>query len=523
MILSASAAVLLSLSGTAGQQDTIVAPRVSGFETLPEATLLLRSSLTLSAGYTTPPGPGHEDGTGGSGNQNYFGGIGWGATDRLTVLFGVGVNDDPALAPIRGERKAQQQIDVAFGARTVLGEVGPASIGLQAAVEAMWVSSDPGLFNAGDDYARAFVRGFALALPITTRPDPVWKATIVPSVAHLASEVMGAEYYGTMVRLGGSARAQVAEAWSVFGSAEFPLGPGYTTLRRDGRLSRLPTWRIGVRFQGTPRAALEAGVTNAAGSTPARRHLTQLSAPVTLYSVAFRYSPTEREPPEESASGPGAPLVALGGITLPGAITLPPHRGRLATTVDSKGAVGVQLAWAFGERIQFELLTARIQGPDAEKRMGAPIGGGYQLRFGPQLMVLDQAKGVPFSLAGRVTVGRDVEDSQGYLLGEAIAVRELRPGLAFVLDPVLIQSGGRSLATLGIAGRLSIAAFEVLPEWRGSLSGDPPVWALGVRLPGLSRLLADVFVTNAGGTLGLGRLLSDPGGARVGLSLNTGL
>ena len=210
MILFVSAALLLSLSGIVAQQDSILAPSVPGFEALPEATLLRRSSLTLNAGYTTPPGPARAEGGGGAGNQNYFGGIGWGASDRLTVLFGLGLNDDPTFAPIRGEQRAQEHVGLALGVRTVIGEVSPVSIGLQAAAEVMWIASDPGLFNAGTDYDSAFVQGFALALPVTARLNSVWTATIVPSVARLPSEVMAAPYYGTMVRLGGGTRAQLS-------------------------------------------------------------------------------------------------------------------------------------------------------------------------------------------------------------------------------------------------------------------------------------------------------------------------
>ena len=55
MILSASATLLFFFSGAAAQQDAILASSVSGLEALPEATLLLRLSLTLNAGYTAPP------------------------------------------------------------------------------------------------------------------------------------------------------------------------------------------------------------------------------------------------------------------------------------------------------------------------------------------------------------------------------------------------------------------------------------------------------------------------------------
>lgn len=518
----APVALFLSLSGFVSPQDTAQVPPVAGFGVVPEATLLSRSSLLLHTGYTTPPGAGQEDGGGGSGNQNYFGGIGWGATDQLTIFFGVGINDDPTFAPIRGERKAQEHLDLSLGFRTGLGEVGRASVGLQGTGELMWIASDPGLWNAGTEYDRALAQGFALAVPITARLNSAWSATIVPSIAHLPGEVMGAQYYGTMVRLGGSVRAQVSETWILAGSAELPMGPGYNTIHRDGRLSRVPTWSVDVRFRGTPRTTLEARLTNSAGSTPSRRHLTQLSNPVTLYSVALRYSPTERESVPESTREPGAPLLSLGGITVPAAVTLPPRGWRLSTTIDSKSAASVRLAWAFGHRFQFELLTTRIQGPDAEKIMKIPIGDGHQILFGPQLLLFDQAAGAPLSLGGRVIVGREWK-KQGYLLGEAVAVRELQPGLSLILNPLFMQSGARSLATVAVAGRFRVAAFEVLPEWRGSFSGERPVWALGFRLPEFGRMVADLFVTNAAGTFGLGRLLSDPDGARVGLALRATL
>jgi len=161
----------------------------------------------------------------------------------------------------------------------------------------------------------------------------------------------------------------------------------------------------------------------------------------------------------------------------------------------------------------------RRSGGSGKQSLEAPIGSGLQYRFGPQVQVLDQAEGADLTLSGRVTVGRDFDDQQGYLLAEAVVSRRVGSTFDITVNPLVIESGGRSLASVGVGARIGVGSVALLPEGRGSFTGEGAVWALGLRLPTVGGIKADLFLTNAGSTLGLGRVLPDPAGARVGLTM----
>jgi hypothetical protein len=446
------------------------------------------------------------------------------------VLLGVSVNDDPTYAPVKGRHIEQQLVAVAVGARARFIDVPRLRAGVQLSTEGLWISSHPGLFNAGPARDTELAPALALDIPFTSPIGARWMVSIVPSFVFLPRDVLGAPFFGHGSRVAGRIDGRFGDAWSVFASGENGLGQGKNALRRDGGFDRLTTWWLGVAYRPTARVAVSASATNAAGGTAATRHLTQLGAPVTLYSLDLRYSPSVDEGLDARSADPASALDGAGGIGVPTAESLPPRHGRLSTTFDSEGALAVRLAWALGRRFQIEVATGRIVGPgtaaalDGDADAGATdIGDGFQYRFGPQIVFIDQTEGARFSLSGRTTVGRDFADQEGYLLIEAVVNRKLNSGVSFSLNPLAVQSGGRSLAAFGLGARVPVGDFAALSEWTASLSGERSTWGIGLRLPRRGRLLADVFVANVGGTLDLGRIVGDPRGARVGLTLNASL
>ena len=331
--------------------------------------------------------------------------------------------------------------------------------------------------------------------------------------------MLGAAFYGTAVRLGARARVKLAHAWTASASSDLVLGPGHNTLDRRGALRRLPAWRVGLRYQSTTRTVLEGYLTNMSGVTPATRHLTLPSTPTTLYGVGIAYTPSVSEPRVRAAQRAREMSRAWGGVTIPSPITMPAGTGLVEGSLDTEGALGFELTRALGRRIQVGLVSTRIRGPDAEAIMDAPIGSGFQYRFATKLTLVDRAVGAPLSVAGRVSLGRDFDDQQGYLVAELIADHGIADGVRLRVNPMIIQSGGRSPVTVAAGAVIRVGRLDVLPEWRVSLSGDPPVGALGLKLPVIGHLAGQLFVTNAGSTVGLGRMLADPGGYRAGLKV----
>jgi len=373
--------------------------------------------------------------------------------------------------------------------------------------------SDPGLFNGGAASAVATVPLAALDLPVTLTRDR-WAVALVPSVALLPGDVMGAPFYGTSVRIGGRGEVEAGAGWSLWAAGEVPLGPGENTLERDGGLRRLPTWRVGVDYRATPRVVLAGAATNAAGATPATRHLTLPSTPTTLYEIGIWYSPVaepaevERGSADVAGDGHAYGGVALDdGVGVLGAASLPAGRGRAAVGIDSDGGLFLSVAHALGRDVAFEILTARARGVEDSGGLGAGIGDGLQYRFGTRIAFAHQDSGAPLSVGSRVTVGRDVDDQQGYLLAEAMLQRRLGGAVRVVLNPVLIQSARRSPTSLGVGTALRAGTFVLLAEGRASFSGEGPVWTAAVRPPAPGSLAVDAFLTNASGPWELGRLL----------------
>jgi hypothetical protein len=370
---------------------------------------------------------------------------------------------------------------------------------------------------------------FALDLPLTLGRGERAGLTLTPSVATLPRSVMGAPYYGTMVRLGAGAHLRLDDRWTLAASGELPLGPGDNVVDDQGALSRTPTWRVGARWRGTPRVALDGYLTNAAGVTPVTRHLTLPSDPRVLYGVGISYTPSVAEPGRGGGSGArpsGIRPRATAGVGLPPYRALAPGRGRVEAALDGAGAWTLHFQHALGHRFQIELLATRLRGPDAPALMEAPLGSSWEYRVAGMLGLADEAEGDPVSWAHRVSVGRDWESQQGYLLAEIVASRRLARGVGLVANPMAVHSGGRSPVSLGLGGRVDVGALSLLPEWRVSFSGHRPVWTLGVAVPGhvagLPALDATLYLTNAGGVRELGRMLADPGGFRAGVVLGVG-
>jgi hypothetical protein len=355
--------------------------------------------------------------------------------------------------------------------------------------------------------------------------------SLAPSIAVLPDHIMGAAYYGAMARLGAQGLVAFGRDWTLAAAGDLMLGPGHNVVDRDGRFRRTPTWRLGIRWQATRRVTLDGHLTNAAGVTPATRHLTLTGDPRTLYGVGITYSPSPAEPaPRMAARSDLDRADGNGGVMIPPHRTLTPGRGRVETIMDSRGGWGVHFAHALGLRFQIELLTTRLRGPEVATLLESGVASSWEYRIAGQLALADEAEGDALSWSHRVSIGRDWDDQQGYLLAEIIASRRAGRGLRLVVNPLVAHTGGRSPVSVGVGARVSAGPLALLPEWRGSFTGERPVWSLGLApggrrgLPGPGRWGLDVrlFVTNAAGPRELGRVLADPRGFRVGAVLGVG-
>lgn len=483
----------------------LAGPRLSD---LPEALSgQAAPGLRILTGYASPfraAEAGTSGGAIGTGNQSYQGEVSWRTEGGRRFLVGIEVNDDPTWGPVRGRRRGKSLVTpaLAFEDRLIGGS--GLALGLRATVQAVWQGSDPGLFNAGPERDERRFAAYALELPLTLASrDRRSALTFVPSVATLPRTLMGATYYGTALRLGLAGRHDLGAGWRLGAAIELPLGPGDNVVDREGGFRRTAVWWASVGWRAAARVALDATLGNAAGVTPATRHLTLPSAPRVLYGVGIRYTPTASEPPH------GVPPTAF---TRPGG-------GRIESALDTRGAWALAAVQSLGHRFAVEVLATRLRGADAPARLEADVGSSWEYRFALALGVGDQADGGWLTWTPRVSVGRDADDQQGYMLAEVLAERRLGARWSLTANPVVIHSGGRSPAAVGAGLRYEVAGVALSGRGHASLGGEGPVWNADAEAPlplgDPSALRVRLTVTNASGPLGVGRVLADPRGFRL--------
>ncbi len=457
----------------------------------------------------------------GTGNQSYQGEIAWWPAERLALQLGIEVNDDPTWGPVRGRRRAKSLVTPALALQGRLGSWRALALGYRATAQAVWQGSDPGLFNAGPVRDERRFAAFSLEVPLTVQAaGGATRFTLVPSVATLPSVLMGAGYYGTTARLGASLRREFGTRFAARGAVEVPIGPGDNVVDADGHFRRTAAWWLALAWHATDRVALDAALTNAAGVTPVTRHLTLPGSVETLYAVGIRYTPSVTEPPPAGGSSGAA-----GAAGRPGPLVRP-GRGRVETFADTRGAWAVHASQGLGRRFQIELLATRLQGADAPAILEADLGSSWEYRIGASLALSDEAEGAPLTWVHRVSVGRDWDDQQGYLLAEIRAERHLGGRWSLAVNPLAIHSGGRSPLGVGADIRMRASALTGFAGGHGSFTGERPVWRVGAETPLAAGRSLDVRLrvtaTNASGSSGVGRVLADPRGFRLGLGVAVG-
>jgi hypothetical protein len=121
----------------------------------------------------------------------------------------------------------------------------------------------------------------AIQLPISYKITRGLQAHFTPTLAILPEEIRGGEFYGTSFILGGGLSWQPVRLVGFFADVNYPVGPGGNTVRsEDGDIVRRPVWSGGVRFNlpefNRVNISLDLYATNAMGTTPATRALSQL-------------------------------------------------------------------------------------------------------------------------------------------------------------------------------------------------------------------------------------------------------
>ena len=487
----------------------------------------------MELGQTSTFGGARAEGGGGTGNQTYHGWIAAGLPGRVAVLGFLQGNDDPTWARLDGIRFRQETFTAGGGLRVVVGERGGLALAAQATLERLELKSDPGLFTRDEGMRRTAHRAISASVMAGLGMGDDWRLTVSPGAVFLPREVNGLPYYGWTGLLGLGVEGRLKPRWRVFFAGEVPTGPGGNSLAGIQQFRRTPVVSAGIVYDAGPRTRVTLFMTNSAGGSPATRHLTQVGEVPAQWGARVRFSPTApdgpvAEPAAGSSTSPPTPpregadrgSPASGGVAVSGAATVPAWRAELRAALSRDGGRSARLRLGLSRISELELGAVQVPGLNAGPELGLRVGGGLHYRMGGKLVLRKEGRDGAVGVAARVSVGRDAETLQGYLVAELpVNVRVSRLA-SLTLAPLLLRTGGESPLALAAAAVVAgPSGTEFVLEPTVLLAGGPPPWILALRLPARWGVQGELFVTTARSTLGVGRFLETGASPHWGLSL----
>ncbi|MCP9822197.1 hypothetical protein [Cyanobium sp. L1E-Cus] len=501
---------------------------------LPTAWFLDESLAQLSFQQVSP---GDGGAAGGSGNQNYGFRADVGLSRALLLSLTYTYADDPLYAAIPSRPSQPANYWNAAGA-SLRGRLagGPNwQLAAEGALELFTVGSGcggtvscdgpgtPNIFN--DSGQLVFTRNWvgALSLPLTWQASRQLQLSLVPAVSFLpdsqgSGQGGAGEFYGTTISLGLGASYRLGNQVQLFASGLLPFGPGTNAFDGDLVYSRVPILTAGANIAVNPRIGLEASITNGFGLSPATAILALPSAPTEpMLNGRFTWNPGAMDSPSPRYTRRQASL-ALGGLSVNTALTPADGTTQLWLNGDSRGNLFGGAGYSVSNDFQFQIAGGLFNGIEPRNSYVNTFAGngGLNLRFGGKAMVFRPSKKLPLWAAGRISVGRNEDESskQGYLFFETMNTWEASPTLAFHLNPKLALNGDGTSWGVGLAANLQLGRrFQLIPEINlvaTDLGGDNGSnGSLALRWLASASTTLDVYVSNAAGLYDLGQLLGN--------------
>ena len=513
-------------------------------EAVPTALQLSDLESQLSVFQLAPFGGGRQGGGGGTGNQNYGARLDAGLTDQLQISAFYSVADDPLYAPIAGKATQPANFWESYGGalqwRLFGSKTGTWKLAIAGSLEGWTVgsggcdafsckgqiSASANIFNNSGSRVQTTNLVGSLALPITWQAQPTLALTFTPGVSFLPSSQGAGQggsgpFYGNSISVAAGASWRPIPSLTLFGSGLIPLGPGSNSFNSDLVFSRVPIVTTGINWAINPRIALEGQLTNGWGATPATALLALPSNNRLGYSGRFVFTPGAIDTPQATMT-PRQRSLALGGLTVNTALVPPRGTTELWANGDSQGNGFGYIGYSLSNIFQLDVYKGGVFNnvrPSSDLATTYASDGGWNYRFGGKAIIMSQLRAAPFSLGGRISLGRNTAPSsyQGYVFAESVSTWEANSWLAFNLNPKLAWSGISTPWGVGLSANIQLGRhFQLIPEVNVVGSEiNATNGTLALRWLATSSTNLEIYVSNAAGLFDMGQLL-DNTNTRVG-------
>ena len=478
---------------------------------LDTANQLSQGAVQLTFGFNqTDPNAGP-----GTGNQIYFINGEYGVTDRLSFGLWTQTFEDPPVSPIGGANPPIGMDSGAISAKYRVIDSANFDVAVSGSVELFRFATT--LYGTGPGGSNEGMAIGSISAPMTYSVNDDFQIHFTPGVSVFPDAINGVDFYGTVAHLGLGATYRFSERLSSYAAVDVPVSGG-NAISSTGAITQVPVWTVGGRFNITPKAALDAYVTNAIGTTPGTSILANWpGGDDLLFGAKLTWTPGVGKAYRESYRNL-SPIDArqknlqLDGFSIASADTLEPGIVSGTAWGGSNENYGGGLAIGLDRDGQFEFY-AEQRADDGSVPAGLLPAGDQRYLVGLKLRLLDQNNGDAFSFSGRLLGGRALNSGTpgvGELYAEGAASYKTSPKLAVTVNPKLGAFGNNSTYGIGLGANFEVFdGFELMGEVTEVVDGNGAVWAAGARYHvndyGLS---IDASATNAVGRVGMGTLIA---------------
>ena len=513
-------------------------PQLRLGEAVPTAQQLSDQQSQFNFFQLAPFGGAKQGGGGGTGNQNYGARLDVGLTERLQLSAFYSVADDPLYARITGKTIQPANFWESYGGAMQWRLLGTASstwkLALAGSLEGWTVGSggcdsfsckgqnnaSPNIFNNSGSRVQTTNLVGSLALPITWQAQPSLALTFTPGVSFLPSsqgqgQGGGGPFYGNTISVAAGASWRPIPSLTLFGSGLLPLGPGNNSFNANLNFARVPIVTAGVNWAMNPRIALEGQITNGWGATPATAPLALPSDNRLGYSGRFVFTPGGLDTPQPAMT-PRQRSLALGGLTVNTALVPPRGMAEFWANADSQGNGFGYIGYSLSNIFQLDVYKGGVFNnvrPLTPLSTTYASDGGWNYRYGGKAIAMSQLRGAPFSLGGRISLGRNTAPSsyQGYMFVESVSTWEANSWLAFNFNPKLAWSGVGTPWAVGLGANIQLGRnFQLIPEVNVVGSDfNATNGTLALRWLPTTGFNVELYVSNAAGLYDIGQLLDN--------------
>jgi len=448
----------------------------------------------------------------GTGNQTYYTYSDWGLTDNLQVGWAWMLNDDPTYNTINGVNIPQQHQSMGPNIKYRFYQDDHWSLGVLGSLEQLQIYSGPGLFNNQESPTVSNTLAGTIQIPISYDFTDNFQLTLSPGVNIFSDNLNGVPFYGTIFNLGAGASWQLFDNFSVFANTTIPFS-GNNAFDTSRQFFKRVIWSAGATLAFNKAIAVELHLSNSFGGTPTTGLLTLPTASnEVLFGGSFITIPSAKEKRDDIALSDRNKKLLFDWFTLTTPYVLPTDNYGLRLAGDSQGTIGGSISYGFLQDYQLDLAFSSIGGFDTSTVLGERQGTDVQWRLGGKLVLLNQLDDDPFSISGRLTLGRDFSNKQGYIMLEFPMMYELNSQWAFLLSPKAAINGGNTPVGVGLGANYQIIPeIQLIGEVTPIVTGERTVWAAGVRIFPAKNIAIDLLGTNSTSQFDLGEVIAEPG------------